>query len=69
VILYNKWGRKGFDWIKKLRRARQRAAWLCKNAGIDKCQWWHFFWFRLSGIITGKPFLANQNGIMSFLFL
>jgi len=32
VILYNIWGRKGFDWIKKLKRARQRAAGLCKNA-------------------------------------
>jgi len=33
------WGRKGFDWIKKLKRARQRAAWLCKNAETFKCQY------------------------------
>ena len=32
LIIYKLWGRKGFDWIKKLKRARQRAAWLCKNA-------------------------------------
>ena len=26
------WGWTGFDWLKKIICARQRAAWLCKNA-------------------------------------
>jgi len=25
-------GRNGFDWARRIFRARQRAAWLCKNA-------------------------------------
>ena len=28
------WGRNGFDWARRIFRARKRAAWLFKNAEI-----------------------------------